>query len=90
MENKITLVMVGWGRLTGLNEVGLEVSDHSKSLVRNIKNSRLVLSTPTPIPPLFLGKLKGIGDSLGQRRHASGIFNLVLPYISQIHDLSRP
>lgn len=90
MENKITLIMVGWGRVTDLNEVGLEVSDHSKSLVRNIKNSSLVLSIPTPTPALFLGNLKGIGDSLGQRRHASGMFNLVLPDISQIHDLSRP
>ena len=60
------------------NKVG--VSGSSKSLERNLKNSRLVLLIPPP--PLLLGKFKGTGDSIGQRTHNSGVFDLVLTYKS--------
>lgn len=63
--------------MKGINKVG--VSGSSKSLERNLKNFRLVLLIPTP-PPLLLGKVKGTGDSIGQRTNNSGVFDLVLTY----------
>ena len=63
--------------MEGINKVG--VSGSSKSLERNLKNSRLVLLIPTP-PPLLLGKVKGTGDPIGQRTNNSGVFDLVLTY----------
>lgn len=72
VENENPLVRVGWGRVNPKRS-WLGSFWWFESLERNSKNSRLVLRPP---PPLFLGKFKGKGVSLGQRANASTWFSL--------------